>query len=141
MIDMLVTTQGNVALNLQEVAKEFPSLTNYIVSEVSKGLAKFQKEGYLRGQYLNKKSGETYDSVRFFKMQNGVFGVRPGSGVVGRLNYLNVFVRGSDSRGRTFPQGDFITDSARAFFASKEVTKISGAIIQEYLYTKFMGEG
>ncbi|OPL13130.1 MAG: hypothetical protein AVO39_10940 [delta proteobacterium MLS_D] len=139
MLDMTVTTEGEVRDKLYEYSKHFPKIKNYMIAEVSKQLAKYEKERYLNGQYLARRTGTTYNSVKFFKMKNGVFGVRPGAGVPGRLNYLNVYVQGYDSLGRTFPQGNFVRDAAAAYFSSGEPIRIAEGIAQKTLIARFKG--
>ena len=75
---------------------EAERIQNFVVAEISKNYAEFQKEGYLDGQYLNRQTGETAGSVRFFKLKNGRFGVAPGVGVSGNLNYLAIYQRGGE---------------------------------------------
>lgn len=139
MLDMTVTTEGEVRDKLYEYSRHFPKIKNYMIAEVSKALAKHEKQNYLAGQYLNKDSGTTYDSVKFFKMKSGVFGVRPGAGVPGRLNYLNVYVRGFDSLGRSYHQGNFVRDAAATFFSSGEPLDICSAIARRTLIARFRG--
>lgn len=80
--------------NFRKFIAAQPAVANLISSAISKEYAEYLKGGYLSGQVLGKISGETFDSTKFFKMKNGIFGVRPGSGVTGRLNYLHRFERG-----------------------------------------------
>lgn len=139
MLGVDVTTEGDVRDKLYEYSKHFPKIKNYMIAEVSKHLAEYEKQRYLSGQYLNRQRGVTHDSVKFFKMKNGVFGVRPGAGVPGRLNYLNVYLKGQDSLGRTFPQGNFVRNAAAAYFSSGEPIRIAEGIARKTLIARFKG--
>jgi len=77
-------------------ANEADNIQNYVVAEISKDYADFQKHNYLSGQYLNNLTGETYGSVKFFKLNKGYFAIRPGAGVSGRLNYLSIIETGGE---------------------------------------------
>lgn len=84
---------------LKRMAKALPNVSNFIAAEVSEEYAEFVRTGYLSGQRLAVRTGETRSSLKFFKTYKaGVFGVRPGVGIRGRLNYLARFERG----GRAF---------------------------------------
>lgn len=139
MLDIDVTAEGKVRDKLYEYSRHFPKIANYMVAEISKAAAEHEKTDYLNGQYLDRQTSETYDSVKFFKLKKGVFGVRPGAGIPGRLNYLNVFVQGYDSMGRTFTQGNFVRDAAATFFASGEPIRIAEGIARRTLIARFRG--
>lgn len=91
---------------IERFGASLPKLNNYAASVIAQEYAEFVRAKYLSGQKLRAMTGETRSSVRFFKMRNGMFGVRPGSGIPGRLNYLYKFERGSRA---------FMGPSRRAF--------------------------
>lgn len=91
---------------VERFGKSLPKINNYAASLIAKEYAEFVRTKYLSGQKLRAMTGETRRSVRFFKLKNGMFGVRPGSGIPGRLNYLYGFERGSRA---------FMGPSRRAF--------------------------
>jgi hypothetical protein len=100
--------------------KSFPNVANYIANQVAEEYARFVREQYLSGQKLGVRSGVTRRSTKFFKQKNGVFGVRPGSGVRGRLNYLLRYERGRRA---------FMGPSLRAFRRQKRHKRIAGKAI------------
>lgn len=113
---------------------EAGKIQNFVVAEISKDYAEYQRDRYLSGQYLNIRSGETKESVRFYKVKDGRFEVSPGVGIVGRKNYLGIYETGGEVKPRTkkvlaFDVGGqtvfarsvyidkkpFVTDSKRAY--------------------------
>ena len=88
---------------LKELGEATPAIGNLIANAIAEDYAKYLRRNYLSGQVLGVRSGQTRSSTRFFKMNTGVFGVRPGSGIPGRLNYLLKFERG----GRAFMEPSF----------------------------------
>jgi hypothetical protein len=135
LIDVTVTTEGEIRDQLYEYSRKFPSVANHMIMSVGAALADFQKEKYLHGVYLDKIPGETYDSVGFFKLKKGVAGVRPGKGVRGHLNFLSVYVRGLGN----YPRRDFVNDSAAAFFATRQATDICAKIARKSMIKNFKG--
>lgn len=107
-----------------ELADDMPSIANFIVSQVADDYADWVRDRYLSGQVLRKVTGETYSSTKFFKMQEGTFGVRPGVGVPGSLNYLYRWV----GTGR-----EFMKPSARAFRAAGMPQKTADRILSGIL--------
>jgi len=78
----------------RQLGKDTPAIGNLITNAIAEDYARFVRERYLSGQVLGVQSGQTRASVRFFKEDVARFGVRPGVGVKGRLNYLLKFERG-----------------------------------------------
>ena len=105
---------------LKEYTESLGPTFNYITAEVSKRLANFTKVNYLMGQKLNRKTGETFQSVKFFKLKNFVMGVKPGVGVRGSLNYLNKWI-GTDK--------EFMAPALKQFEDSRRAEKIMKQII------------
>jgi hypothetical protein len=121
---------------LGKFADKHPRQANYIVSVIADRLAEFIRITRLSGQVLRERSfaeraqrtrpgrpvrtRSTKESTRFFKMGRGhtrgagsarnkiQFGVRPGSGIRGRLNYLMRFERGD-------PPGPFMEPAFKDF--------------------------
>jgi hypothetical protein len=106
------------------LAKALPKTRNYIASKIGEAYAEFVRRGYLSGQVLAVRRGVTRRSAKFFKQRAGVFGVRPGVGVPGRLNYLARFER----RGRSF-----MGRSARAFKRGRLHERIARKTIAEIM--------
>lgn len=107
---------------LKRFAERMPKQANFIVSKIASRFAGFVREQYLSGQVLRERTQSerarsarpgkpvrtrsTRESTRFFKIGTGHtrgvgsargairFGVRPGSRIRGRLNYLMRFERG-----------------------------------------------
>lgn len=77
----------------RQLRKDTPATGNLITNAIAEDYARFVRDRYLSGQVLDVRSGGTRESVRFFKEGTGQFGVRPGVGIVGRLNYLLKFER------------------------------------------------
>jgi len=91
------------------------AIGNLISDAIAEAYAKFVRERYLSGQVLAIRTGATLGSVKFFKLKTGVFGVRPGVGIRGSLNYLYRFERGARP---------FMGPSFRAFKATGEHKEI-----------------
>jgi len=105
---------------VEKFGASLPKLNNFAASKIAKEYAEFVRTKYLSGQKLRAMTGETRRSVKFFKLQNGTFGVRPGSGIAGRLNYLYKFERGGrafmgPSR-RAFKRGGRPVDIAKEIY-------------------------
>jgi hypothetical protein len=79
---------------LEKFADAQGRIGNFIANQISAEFAGFVRKYYLSGQVLKVYTGETRSSLKFFKLKHGSFGVRPGSGIRGRLNYLKLFERG-----------------------------------------------
>ena len=91
----------NIIGGLRKLNKtEAGQIQNYVVAEISKDYAEYQRERYLSGQYLSVRSGVTKDSVRFYKVKDGRFEVSPGVGIVGRKNYLGIYETGGEIKPR-----------------------------------------
>jgi hypothetical protein len=65
-----------------------PGIGNLISNAVAEEFSRYARDSVFSGGVLPVQTGETRDSVRFFKIRDGIFGVRPGVGIPGRLNYL-----------------------------------------------------
>jgi len=102
--------------NFKEFIKVQPAIGNLIVNAIAEKYAGYVRQRYLTGQVLTPRTGETWWSTRFFKIGTGAFGVRPGVGVRGRLNYLLRFERGDRP---------FMKPSFEAFRRTREPEKIS----------------
>jgi hypothetical protein len=81
--------------SLKKLGEATPAIGNLIANAISADYAKYVRLHYLSGQVLGVRTGETRESTKFFKEDTGVFGVRPGVGIRGRLNYLMKYERGS----------------------------------------------
>jgi len=114
MMSMSLTRLNKGAL--KKFAVRMPRQANFIVSKIAARFAEFVRDQYLSGQVLRERSQterarstkagrtartrSTKESTRFFKIGGGHlsgagaerrtirFGVRPGSRIRGRLNYL-----------------------------------------------------
>lgn len=122
MLDMKAERKGHGVTRLR---KALPKTANYIAAAIGEKYAQFVRENYLSGQRLRSRRGITRASVKFFKERRGIFGVRPGVGVRGRLNYLLRFERGTSRA--------FMRPSWRAFKASKRHHRIARETIGKLL--------
>lgn len=123
MVRMRIDRKG---FGVKHVQARLPHTGNLIADKVAAEYAQYVREQWLSGQRLLVRTGTTRKSVRFFKMKNGVFGVRPGSGVPGRLNYLVKFERMGGKRA-------FMKPSWRAFRKSMRHRKIASDLVQRAL--------
>jgi hypothetical protein len=89
---MNVIFNGEAISLFESVADDVPEVMNWVVAEVSLTFAEYIRKTYLRGRAMNYLSGQTYESVKFFKKKDNQMGVRPGVGVRGSLNYLHRFI-------------------------------------------------
>lgn len=122
---MISATVERKGYGVQRVAKRLPSAGNFIANQIAEEYAEFVRSRYLSGQSLASRRGLTRKSVRFFKLKNGQFGVRPGSGVPGRMNYLLRFER---QRGRAF-----MRPSWRSFRQSKRHSQRAREILSRLI--------
>ncbi|MEA4864184.1 MAG: hypothetical protein VB088_02160 [Sphaerochaeta sp.] len=78
---------------IKRLGGALPAILNFSASEVADDLASYIRETFLTGRALEKRTGETYDSVRGYKAKRGDQGhfVDFGVGVRGHLNYLHKF--------------------------------------------------
>jgi hypothetical protein len=79
---------------LKRMQEEFPNIGNRIVGAIGSAYAKELRRTVFSGQVFQKITGETKKSVRHYKLEKGIWAVRPGKGIKGRLNYLYRFERG-----------------------------------------------
>ncbi len=126
-----IDIQHRNAQGLKRFIAAQPAIGNLIANAISEELSEFVQDRYLSGQVLGVRRGITLESTRFFKLKTGVFGVRPGSGIRGRLNYLLSFERGSRP---------FMQPAAEAFEASGAPLKI-GLRIQNAMQRKVLKGG
>lgn len=112
--------ENTASEGIDGIQSSMPGIGNFIVNQISEDFAQFVRDNYLSGQVLGVRTGETRESTRFFKSQPGVFGVRPGVGVRGSLNYLNRFERGA------LP---FMGPAYRAYTSSGEPERIGNRIM------------
>lgn len=117
MIDITYQRRGNFVKFIDNLLR----VENRIANEVSAEFAEYVKTHKLSGQVLGVRTGETRESVKFFKLKSGEFGVRPGSGVPGRLNYLLRFERGTKP---------FMAPSLQEFVASNQHLRIADRVIE-----------
>lgn len=152
MLGIVPKVNDTVSPELTRLYKRLPAIHNYIISQIAKAFAEHEKT-YLNGVMLNKVSGETYNSVKYFKMKKSHFRVRPGAGVRGRLNYLAIFQTGGDIRPinkgalaidfgggnirlvkRVYlPPRPFVSAADASFKASGEAERIAWRIIDQHL--------
>ncbi len=122
MVTMKAERKGH---GVSRLRKALPKTANYIAAKISEEYADLIRTQYLSGQRLRSRRGLTRGSVKFFKERTGVFGVRPGVGISGRLNYLLRFERG---RSRAF-----MRPSWQAFKAKMRHRKIASKALSELL--------
>jgi hypothetical protein len=142
--------------SMKEFAMRMPRQANFIVSKIAVQLAEFIRNQYLSGQVLRERSSaerakdswfrrkghelrtrSTKESTRFFKMAMGKrrgtpeqysasFGVRPGSRIKGRLNYLIRFERGAGP-------GPFMHPAWEAFKSTKTHIKMAQGYMDRFI--------
>ena len=85
---------------IRRLGGSLPAILSFSASEIADNLASYIREAFLTGRALQKKTGETYGSVRGYKAKRGDQGhfVDFGVGVRGHLNYLHKW----DGTGREF---------------------------------------
>ena len=89
---MKIIIQDTLSKKLLSFNKRLPNIYNYILAEIAKDFSNYTRVNYLQGQKMKKRTGLTFNSVKFFKEKELKMGVRPGVGVKGNLNYLNKFI-------------------------------------------------
>lgn len=107
--------------------QDLPKVLNYATAEVAKRFADYTKRNYLLGQSLNRVTGETYNSVKFFKQKEMQMGVRPGVGIRGSLNYLNKYIGTSK---------EFMKPSSNEFKTSGRAEKVLKFILNQTIKRK-----
>jgi hypothetical protein len=119
---------------------DVPKMGNRMLNLISEAFAEYVRRNKLSGQVLDVISGETRDSVGFYKIRNArtsKWVVRPGLGIPGHLNYLAGFARGMmvSVRGHAYTvrPRPFMKPGWKEFRASGEVKKITGAVRAAYL--------
>jgi len=105
-------------------------------------LAEHIKQTQLSGQVLNVISGETKESMGFYryKGRKASFAVRPGKNINGHLNYLGGMQRGMlAGRGRKvlIRPKPFMRPGYLSWKASGEPKRIKEAVYQAYLNHNF----
>lgn len=101
-------------------------------------LAEYIRANELSGQALNVETGETRDSMGFyrFKGKKASFAVRPGKGIAGHLNYLGGMQRGMlAGRGRKaiIRPKPFMRPGYQGWRASGAPRDIKAAVFAAYL--------
>lgn len=124
---MNISIKGSLDEELSKFNQDLPKVLNYITAEVAKKFSDYTRRNYLLGQSLQKRSGETYRSVKFYKKENMEMGVSPGVKVPGSLNYLNKWI-GTDR--------DFMRKSYKSFVQSGRADKTAEYIINQLLRKK-----
>jgi len=109
-----------------------PKVGNFIVSAVADEFGNYVRVRKLSGQVLKSLTpgaAGARGSTRFFKMKTGEFGVRPGSRIRGRLNYLIGFESGFRAGHLKGIRRPFMQPAAREFEQSGKVAEIGNRII------------
>jgi hypothetical protein len=152
MTDIQVKVSDQIFPELNRLHKKMPAIHNFMISEIAEAFAEHEKK-YLNGLMLNRVTGETYNSVKFFKLKRSHFRVRPGAGVNGRLNYLKIFQTGGEIRpvrkgslaidfggGQVrlvkrvyIPPKPFVSVADETFSASGESDRIAWRVLDQYL--------
>lgn len=111
-----VTIQRFFEKQFLNFIRKQPDIAKAAMTAVAFRFAEYMRTDWLSGQALARITGETAFSVRFFKEKKAAeYGVRPGAGINGRLNYLLKFERGDRP---------FMRPAAEAFKASGEPMRI-----------------
>lgn len=94
-MDISVKVTDTMSPTLRKLSKQkMDKVTNWLLGEIGVEFAKYEANGFMKGQVLGMVTGEAHDSVGFFKLKNGHMVVSPGMGKSGRMNYLGVFEKG-----------------------------------------------
>lgn len=115
-----VQITDNVTPAVKRLLKDYPGIGNFIANQAAEGLAEYVVDRKLSGQVLSVRTGETRGSTTFYKIKEGMFGVRPGVGIRGSLNYLIRFERG----GRPF-----MGPAYREYSASGQPEEIARSVL------------
>lgn len=90
---------------IKDVVRRMPRAGNYMANQIAEQYVGYLKDNYLRGQMFGQRTRDLITSTKFFKVREGIFGVRPGVGIRGSLNYMLAFKRGTT----IFPQsGEYL---------------------------------
>lgn len=95
MIGMTITQKGQGGLE-RFADVEAQKMANRITNLWAENFAEYVRVMELSGQVLDVQTGETRESVGFFKFKGAKasYAVRPGAGISGHLNYLAGMQRG-----------------------------------------------
>lgn len=104
--------------------KSFDKTLNWITAEVSMDFASYVKYNYLMGQKLKRRTGRTFQSVKFFKIKDKQMGIRPGVGIRGSLNYLGRW---------TGTRREFMSPALGKFSRAGKATKVANFLLQQQL--------
>lgn len=125
-----VEVNDTVGYKIERLARDFPAINNFMISAISVDFADYIRKKKLSGQALAERTGELKESVRFYKLKNGIFGVRPGAGVRGRLNYVVGFERGFRSGPLQGIRIQFMAPAAQEYAHGTQVQKIANDTIE-----------
>ncbi len=80
---------------LKDVVRRMPRAGNFMANQIAEQYVEYLRDNYLRGQMFGQRTRDLLRSTKFFKVKPGVFGVRPGVGIKGLLNFMLAFKRGT----------------------------------------------
>lgn len=92
---MRITIKDNIAERYEKLGKDLKSIYDYGLAEAAKEYSLFVKNGYLSGTPLKKRTGKTYDSLKFVRTKGRPqlsYTITVGVGIRGNLNYLYRYV-------------------------------------------------
>lgn len=115
---MRIVIKDNIAERYEKLGEDLKKIYDYGLAEAAKDYSLFVKDGYLSGNPLKKRTGKTYDSVKFVRTKNVPllsYTVMVGVGIRGRLNYLHRWI-GTDK--------EFMSPSFEAWKARRSFDKV-----------------
>lgn len=124
-----IKLRGDAVRHFEEFPDELPDIMNWITSEVALSVSDYYKSKELSGQVLNRVTGQTYRSTKFYKKSDMKFGIRPGVGVPGNLNYLNKWVGTSRQVG---------VKTYKTWKGQKRASKLASKLLDRTLKNKGM---
>ena len=86
-MNQCVEISGTAVRATGRVLSALGTLSPVEVGDMAHEAVEFIRNNYLRGQALERITGETYESVHAYYV-NGEWWIRPGVGIAGCLNYL-----------------------------------------------------
>lgn len=91
MSTLRIDIDAEMGERIKRLGGSLPAILNFSASEVADDLSSYIREAFLTGRALQKRTGETYGSVRGYMAKRGDRGhfVDFGVEVRGHLNYLH----------------------------------------------------
>lgn len=117
--------------NIEQVATKrfnFQIFGNRLSNAIAEDFKKFVQDSIFNNRFFAVITGQTKQAVKFAKVSNGRFVVRPGIGVPGMQNYLNLWEKRMRPGMRAF-----MKPSQREYRNSPRRKQIEALILQKSL--------